>query len=40
MMLVFTLIGLVLSVLIPRRPTEATAPESPGTEPAARQPAS
>ena len=40
MMLVFTLIGLVLSVLIPRRPIEATTPESPGTEPAARQPTS
>ena len=40
MMLVFTLIGLVLSVLIPRRPIQATTSESPGTEPAARQPAS
>jgi MFS family permease len=40
MMLVFTLIGLVLGVLIPRRPVEATTPESPGTEPAARQPTS
>jgi F0F1-type ATP synthase assembly protein I len=39
-MLVFTLIGLVLGVLIPRRSSEATAPESPGTEPAARQPTS
>ena len=40
MMLVFTLIGLALGVLIPRRPIEATTPESPGTEPAARQPTS
>ena len=39
-MLVFTLIGLVLGVLIPRRSSEATAPESPGAEPAARQPTS
>jgi hypothetical protein len=37
---VFTLIGLVLGVLIPRRPVEATTPESPGTESAARQPTS
>jgi MFS family permease len=36
MMLVFTLIGLVLGVLIPRRPIEAAAAQSP--EPAARQP--
>jgi MFS family permease len=35
-MLVFTLIGLVLGVLIPRRPIEAAAAQSP--EPAARQP--
>ncbi len=40
MMLAFTLIGLVLGVLIPRSPIEATTPESPGTEPAARQPTS
>ena len=40
MMLVFTLIGLVLSVLLPRKPIEARAAESPGTEPAARQPTS
>jgi MFS family permease len=40
MMLVFTLIGLVLGVLIPRRPIEATATQSPGPEPAARQPTS
>jgi hypothetical protein len=40
MMLVFTLIGLVLSVLLPRRPVEARTPESPGTESAARQPTS
>jgi len=40
MMLVFTLIGLVFGVLIPRRPIEATTPETPGTEPAARQPTS
>jgi F0F1-type ATP synthase assembly protein I len=38
MMLVFTLIGLVLGVLIPRRPIEAAAAQSPGPEPAARQP--
>ena len=38
MMLVFTLIGLVLGVLIPRRPVEAAAAQSPGPEPAARQP--
>jgi nitrate/nitrite transporter NarK len=38
-MLVFTLIGLVLGVLIPRGSVEATTPEKPGTEPAARQPA-
>jgi len=37
-MLVITLIGLVLGVLIPRTPIEATA-DSPGTEPARRQPA-
>jgi len=40
MMLVFTLIGLVLSVLLPRKPIEARGAESPGTEPAARQPTS
>ena len=40
MMLVFTLIGLVLGVLIPRRPIEATAAQSPGPEPAARRPTS
>jgi len=39
-MLVFALIGLVLGVLIPRRSVEAKTPESPGTEPAARQPTS
>ena len=39
-MLVLTLIGLVLGVLIPRGPVEATTPESPGAEPAARQPTS
>ena len=36
MMLVFTLIGLVLAVLIPRKPIETTEPASPGAEPAAR----
>ncbi len=36
-MLVITLIGLVLGVLIPRRPVEATAAESPGPESATRQ---
>jgi MFS family permease len=40
MMLVITIIGLILGVLIPRRPVEATTPESRGTEPAARQPTS
>jgi MFS family permease len=40
MMLAFTLIGLVLGVLLPRRPIEATTADSPGTEPAARQPTS
>jgi MFS family permease len=40
MMLVFTLIGLVLGVLLPRRPIEATTAESPDTKPAARQPTS
>ncbi len=40
MMLVFTLIGLILGVLIPRTPAGTTAPHTPGTEPAARQPAS
>ena len=34
MMLVIALIGLVLAVLIPRQPIEATATPSPGTEPA------
>jgi len=38
MMLVFTLIGLVLGVLIPRRPIQAATAQSPGPEPAARQP--
>src|SRR5215469_16077021 len=38
MMLVFTLIGLVLGVLSPRRPVEAAAAQSPGPEPAARHP--
>ena len=37
-MLVLTLLGLVLAVLIPRRPIEATAPASPGAAPAASQP--
>src|SRR5262249_45542848 len=37
MMLVFTLIGLVLGVLIPRRPIQAATAQSPGPEPAARQ---
>jgi MFS family permease len=36
MMLVFTLIGLVLGVLIPRKPIEPAAAESAGTAPAAR----
>ena len=40
MMLVCTIIGLVLGVLIPRTPVEATAEERPGTEPVARRPAS
>ena len=40
MMLAFTLTGLVIGVLLPRRPVQATTPESPGTEPAARQPTS
>jgi len=35
-MLVFTLIGLVLGVLIPRQPIDATETPSPGTAPAAR----
>ncbi len=39
MMLVITLIGLVLAVLIPRKPIEATEPASPGTETATREPA-
>jgi hypothetical protein len=38
MMLVFTLIGLILGVLIPCGPVEAKTPETPGTEPAAREP--
>ncbi len=37
-MLVITLIGLVLAVLIPRKPIEATEPASPGAAPAASQP--
>jgi MFS family permease len=36
-MLVITLIGLVLGVLIPRKPIEAAEPASPGTESAAKQ---
>ena len=39
MMLVIALIGLVLAVLIPRQPIEATATPSPGPEPATWQPA-
>ena len=39
-MLVITVIGLILGVLIPRTPVEATAEKSPGTEPATRQPTS
>jgi len=38
MMIVFTLIGLILGVLIPRGSIEAATPESPGMEPATRQP--
>ncbi len=38
MLLVITLIGLVLAVLIPRKPIEATEPASPGAAPAASQP--
>ncbi len=38
MMLVIALIGLVLAVLIPRRPIEVTEPANPGTTPAAPQP--
>jgi MFS family permease len=38
-MLVITLIGLVLAVLIPRKPIETTEPASPGTAPAASKPA-
>jgi MFS family permease len=38
MLLVITLIGLVLAVLIPRQPIQATPAPSPGTEPAASQP--
>ena len=37
-MLVLTLLGLVLAVLIPRKPIEATAPASPGAASAASQP--
>ena len=37
-MLVFALIGLVLAVLIPRKPIDTRAPESPGTETVTRQP--
>ena len=40
MMIVFTLIGLVLGVLIPRTPIDAKAAGTPGTEPAAQQPTS
>ena len=40
MLLVIALLGLVLAVLIPRTPIEAAAAESPGTEPATRQPTS
>jgi MFS family permease len=40
MMLVFTLIGLVLGVLIPRSSADAEVAERPGTEPATRQPTS
>jgi MFS family permease len=36
-MLVITIIGLILGVLIPRTSAEATAEQSPGTEPAASQ---
>ena len=39
MMLVFALIGLVLAVLIPRKPIEATATPSPGAASAASHPA-
>ena len=39
MMLVLALIGLVLAVLIPRKPIEATATPSPGAAPAASNPA-
>jgi predicted MFS family arabinose efflux permease len=38
MLLVITVIGLVLAVLIPRKPIEATEPASPGAAPAASQP--
>jgi MFS family permease len=38
-MLVVAVIGLVLAILIPRQPIEATATPSPGTEPATSQPA-
>jgi MFS family permease len=37
-MLALTLTGLILGILIPRRPIQATTPQNPGTEPAARQP--
>jgi MFS family permease len=39
-MLVITVIGLILGVLIPRTPVEATAEKSPGTETTTRQPTS
>ena len=39
MLLVIALIGLVLAVLIPRTPIEATPAPSPGTEPATQRPA-
>jgi F0F1-type ATP synthase assembly protein I len=35
MMVVFTLIGLILGVLIPRQPTEATEPAGSNAAPAA-----
>ena len=40
MLLVITFIGLVLAVLMPRKPIEAATAESPGAEPATRQPTS
>jgi MFS family permease len=39
-MLVFAIIGLVLGVLIPRSPADAATAETPGIEPATRQPTS